>query len=49
MVELGLEEHARLPGEWYGVQTANEIFATLAELQETELKLCSFKEGEIVT
>lgn len=49
VVELGLEDHARLPGEWYGVQTANDIFKKLADMHHVGLKLCQFKDGEIVT
>mmetsp|Transcript_17511 Transcript_17511/g.29500 ORF Transcript_17511/g.29500 Transcript_17511/m.29500 type:complete len:320 (-) Transcript_17511:237-1196(-) len=59
IVEVGLQEHGRLPGEWYGVCTMNEIFRALNEsynfdpkLSENSLgrfKICEFKNGEIVT
>ena len=29
VVEVGLQEHGRLPGEWYGVSKMNEIFKTI--------------------
>jgi len=31
VVEIGLNEHNRMPGEWYGVSKMNEIFKTLNE------------------
>ena len=48
MVEQGLD-HAKIPGEWYGVQTANEIFQDLSGIYKAELKVCSFKDGDIIT
>jgi flagellin-specific chaperone FliS len=57
IVETGLMEHGRLPGEWYGVSKMNEIFQSLNEtynfdtnLSENMLgnfKICNFKNGEI--
>ena len=57
MVETGLLEHGRLPGEWYGVSKMNEIFQSLNEmynfdtkLSENQLgnfKIINFKNGEI--
>lgn len=49
IVELGLEDHQRLPGEWYGVHTVNEILKKLSALHNTEVAICSFRDGEIVT
>lgn len=57
IVEVGLQEHGRLPGEWYGVSKMNEIFRNInqaynfdKELSENFLgkfKICEFKNGEI--
>jgi len=51
--------HGKLPGEWYGVCNLNEIIKTLHDtysfdenLSENLLgkfKVCSFKNGEIIT
>lgn len=57
VVEVGLQEHGRLPGEWYGVSKMNEIFKVINQtynfdtnLSENVLgkfKICEFKNGEI--
>ena len=57
IVETGLMEHGRLPGEWYGVSKMNEIFQSLNETYNFDtklsenilgsLKICNFKNGEI--
>ena len=51
--------HGKLPGEWYGVCNLNEIMKTLHETYNFDsdlsdnflgnFKLCSFKNGEIIT
>jgi len=48
VVEVGLSEHNRLPGEWYGVSKINEIFVTLNETYNfspmlSDNKLSNFK------
>ena len=58
-MEVGLSEHGRLPGEWYGVCKINEIFAALNESYNFDeklfgnflggFKICEFKNGEIIT
>lgn len=57
IAEVGLLEHGRLPGEWYGVSKMNEIFWSLNEtynfdcnLSENSLgkfKIIDFKNGEL--
>jgi hypothetical protein len=58
-VELGLNEHGRLPGEWYGVSKMNEIFKALNDTYNFDsnlggnmlgkFKICEFKNGEIIS
>jgi hypothetical protein len=58
VVEVGLNEHDRLPGEWYGVSKMNQIFRTLNEtynfssqLKSNKLgkfKILDFQSGEII-
>lgn len=59
VVEVGLQVHGKLPGEWYGVCNLNEIMKSLHETYNFDaglsdnflgnFKICSFKNGEIVT
>lgn len=59
VVEIGLQVHGKLPGEWYGVCNLNEIMKTLHETYNFDsglsgnflgnFKLCSFRNGEIIT
>jgi len=59
IVEVGLHEHGRLPGEWYGVSKMNEIFKVLNDTYNFDTKLsgnilgnfkiCEFKNGEIIS
>jgi hypothetical protein len=59
VVEIGLNDHDRLPGEWYGVSKISEIFASLNETYNFDsnlsgnflgnFKICEFKNGEIIT
>lgn len=59
IVEVGLQVHGKLPGEWYGVCNLNEIVKSLHETYNFDanlsdnflgnFKICSFKNGEIVT
>lgn len=59
VVEVGLQVHGKLPGEWYGVCNLNEIMKTLHETYNFDsdlsdnflgnFKVCSFKNGEIIT
>lgn len=59
VVEVGLREHGRLPGEWYGVSKMNEIFKTLNEAYNFDknlsgnnlgnFKICEFKNGELIS
>lgn len=53
---MGLHEHGRLPGEWYGVSKMNEIFKSINALYNVgnnhllaNFKVCEFKNGEIVS
>jgi hypothetical protein len=58
IVEVGLNEHNRLPGEWYGVSKMNQIFVTLNDtynfspnLSDNKLgnfKMVEFQNGELV-
>jgi hypothetical protein len=57
IVETGLLEHGRLPGEWYGVSKMNEIFQSLNQTYNFDekmsenlmgtIKIVNFKNGEI--
>ena len=38
-----------MPGTWYGVQTANDIFKELSDQSNFGMKICSFRDGEIIT
>ena len=49
IVEIGLAEYQQLLGEWYGVQTIGEILGKLADRHGTDIAICNFREGEIVT
>ena len=55
-MDVGLHEHGRLPGEWYGVSKMNEIFHSLnrnEKLEENQIlkgfKICVFTNGEIIS
>jgi len=58
VVEVGLNEHDRLPGEWYGVSKMNQIFKAIHETYNFspklsgnklgQFKMCDFNNGEIV-
>ena len=55
IVEVGLNEHSRMPGEWYSVTKMNEIFQSLsyhfsdfAGSKYNNLKIQEFKLGEII-
>lgn len=59
IAEVGLSEHNKMPGEWYGVSKMNEIFVSLNEAYNFspnlsnnflgKFKMMHFKDGQIIT
>lgn len=55
---MGLQEHGRLPGEWYGVSKINKIIKALHDTYNFDenisnncignFKICEFNDGEII-
>jgi hypothetical protein len=44
----GLKEFGKYPGEWYGVNTASQVFQILCEKYYTPLKIVVLNEGQLI-